>query len=231
MIYFNNVSKDYHLELNKATKRALDSVNLAIEKNEFVILCGKTGSGKTTIMKLISGEEKPTFGEVKVGDLNISEIGERQIRNLRQRIGFVFQDFKLLPYKTVFENVAFALEANNYKDDFIKKEVFRTLEIVNLEDKADSFPNELSGGEKQRTAIARAIIRKPEIILADEPTGNLDPYNTRDIIKLLLKINLNESTIILSTHNKDIVNNIQKRVITLDKGMILRDEKQGRYVI
>ncbi|MGI6341309.1 MAG: cell division ATP-binding protein FtsE [Minisyncoccales bacterium] len=231
MIYFNNVSKDYHLELNKATKRVLDNINLAIEKNEFVILCGKTGSGKTTIMKLISGEEKPTFGEVKVGDLNISEIGERQIRNLRQRIGFVFQDFKLLPYKTVFENVAFALEANNYKDDFIKKEVFRTLEIVNLEDKADSFPNELSGGEKQRTAIARAIIRKPEIILADEPTGNLDPYNTRDIIKLLLKINLNESTIVLSTHNKDIVNNIQKRVITLDKGRILRDEKQGRYVI
>lgn len=231
MIYFNNVSKDYHLELNKATKRVLDNINLTIEKNEFVILCGKTGSGKTTIMKLISGEEKPTFGEVKVGDLNISEIGERQIRNLRQRIGFVFQDFKLLPYKTVFENVAFALEANNYKDDFIKKEVFRTLEIVNLEDKADSFPNELSGGEKQRTAIARAIIRKPEIILADEPTGNLDPYNTRDIIKLLLKINLNESTIILSTHNKDIVNNIQKRVITLDKGRILRDEKQGRYVI
>lgn len=231
MIYFNNVSKDYHLELNKTTKRVLDNINLAIEKNEFVILCGKTGSGKTTIMKLISGEEKPTFGEVKVGDLNISEIGEKQIRNLRQRIGFVFQDFKLLPYKTVFENVAFALEANNYKDDFIKKEVFRTLEIVNLEDKADSFPNELSGGEKQRTAIARAIIRKPEIILADEPTGNLDPYNTRDIIKLLLKINLNESTIILSTHNKDIVNNIQKRVITLDKGKILRDEKQGRYVI
>lgn len=231
MIYFNNVSKDYHLELNKATKRVLDNINLAIEKNEFVILCGKTGSGKTTIMKLISGEEKPTFGEVKVGDLNISEIGEKQIRNLRQRIGFVFQDFKLLPYKTVFENVAFALEANNYKDDFIKKEVFRTLEIVNLEDKADSFPNELSGGEKQRTAIARAIIRKPEIILADEPTGNLDPYNTRDIIKLLLKINLNESTIILSTHNKDIVNNIQKRVITLDKGRILRDEEQGRYVI
>lgn len=231
MIYFNNVSKDYHLELNKATKRVLDNINLAIEKNEFVILCGKTGSGKTTIMKLISGEEKPTFGEVKVGDLNISEIGEKQIRNLRQRIGFVFQDFKLLPYKTVFENVAFALEANNYKDDSIKKEVFRTLEIVNLEDKADSFPNELSGGEKQRTAIARAIIRKPEIILADEPTGNLDPYNTRDIIKLLLKINLNESTIILSTHNKDIVNNIQKRVITLDKGRILRDEEQGRYVI
>lgn len=231
MIYFNNVSKDYHLELNKTTKRVLDNINIAIEKNEFVILCGKTGSGKTTIMKLISGEEKPTFGEVKVGDLNISEIGEKQIRNLRQRIGFVFQDFKLLPYKTVFENVAFALEANNYKDDFIKKEVFRTLEIVNLEDKADSFPNELSGGEKQRTAIARAIIRKPEIILADEPTGNLDPYNTRDIIKLLLKINLNESTIILSTHNKDIVNNIQKRVITLDKGRILRDEKQGRYVI
>lgn len=231
MINFNNVSKDYNLELDKTVKRVLDNINLNIEKNEFVVLCGKTGSGKTTIMKLISGEEKPTFGDVKVGDLNVGEINEKEIRKLRQRIGFIFQDFKLLSYKTVFENVAFALEANNCKEDVIKKEVLRTLEIVNLEDKADSFPDELSGGEKQRTAIARALIRKPEIILADEPTGNLDPYNTRDIIKLLLKINLNESTIILSTHNKDIVNNIQKRVITLDRGRILRDEKQGRYVI
>ncbi|MDD4358551.1 MAG: ATP-binding cassette domain-containing protein [Candidatus Pacebacteria bacterium] len=228
MINFNNVSKDYFL---KNIRRVLDSVNLNIEKNEFVVLCGRTGSGKTTIMKLISGEEKPTFGEVKVGDLNIGEIDDKKIRDLRQRIGFVFQDFKLLPYKTVFENIAFALEANNYKDDFIRKEVLKTLEIANLEDKKDSFPDELSGGEKQRVAIARAIIRKPEIVLADEPTGNLDPYNTRDIIKLLLKINLNGSTVILSTHNKDIVNNIQKRVITLDKGKILRDEKQGRYVI
>jgi len=231
MINFNNVSKDYSLELRKNTKRVLDSVNLTIEKNEFVVLCGKTGSGKTTIMKLISGEEKPTFGEVKVGDLSIGEIDDKKIRELRQRIGFVFQDFKLLPYKTISENIAFALEANNYKDDFIKKEVLKTLEIVNLEDKVDSFPDELSGGEKQRVAIARAIIRKPEIILADEPTGNLDPYNTRDIIKLLLKINSNGSIVILSTHNKDIVNNIQKRVITLDKGKVLRDEEQGRYVI
>jgi len=231
MINFNNVSKDYSLELRKNTKRVLDSVNLTIEKNEFVVLCGKTGSGKTTIMKLISGEEKPTFGEVKVGDLSIGEIDDKKIRELRQRIGFVFQDFKLLPYKTIFENIAFALEANNYKDDFIKKEVLKTLEIVNLEDKVDSFPDELSGGEKQRVAIARAIIRKPEIILADEPTGNLDPYNTRDIIKLLLKINSNGSMVILSTHNKDIVNNIQKRLITLEKGKVLRDEEQGRYVI
>ncbi|MDD4662235.1 MAG: ATP-binding cassette domain-containing protein [Candidatus Pacebacteria bacterium] len=231
MINFNNVSKDYHLELHRNTKRVLDNINLNIDKNEFIVLCGRTGSGKTTIMKLISGEEKPTFGSVKVGDLDVGELKEKQIRKLRQRIGFVFQDFKLLSYKTVFENVAFALEASDYKDDFIKKEVFKTLELVNLEDKADSFPDELSGGEKQRVAIARAVIRKPEIILADEPTGNLDPYNTRDIIKLLLKINLKETTIILSTHNKDIVNNIQKRVITLEGGKILRDEKQGRYVI
>lgn len=231
MINFNNVSKDYSLELSKTTKRVLDGINLIIEKNEFVTLCGKTGSGKTTIMKLISGEEKPTFGEVKVSGLSIGEITEKQTRELRQRVGFVFQDFKLLSYKTVFENIAFALEANNYKDDFIRKEVLKTLEIVNLEDKIDRFPDELSGGEKQRTAIARAIVRKPEIILADEPTGNLDPYNTRDIIKLLLKINSNGSTVVLSTHNKDIVNNIQKRVITLEEGKILRDEKQGRYVI
>jgi len=194
-------------------------------------LCGKTGSGKTTIMKLISGEEKPSFGEVKVGGLSVKNLKQNQIRNLRQKIGFVFQDFKLLPYKTVFENIAFALEANNFKDDFIQKQVLNTLKVVNLEDKLDALPSELSGGEKQRVAIARALIRNPEIILADEPTGNLDPYNTRDIIKLLLKINLNNSTVILSTHNKDVVNSIQKRVITLEQGKILRDEKQGRYVI
>lgn len=231
MINFNNVSKDYRLELHKTAKRVLENINLHIEKNEFVVLCGRTGSGKTTIMKLISGEEKPTFGTVKVGDLNVGELKEKQVRKLRQRIGFVFQDFKLLSYKTVFENVAFALEASDYDDAFIKTEVLKTLELVNLKDKADSFPDELSGGEKQRVAIARAVIRKPEIILADEPTGNLDPYNTRDIIKLLLKINLKDTTIILSTHNKDIVNNIQKRVVTLENGKVLRDEKQGRYVI
>ncbi|MDD3046257.1 MAG: ATP-binding cassette domain-containing protein [Candidatus Pacebacteria bacterium] len=231
MINFNNVSKDYRLELHKTAKRVLENINLYIEKNEFVVLCGRTGSGKTTIMKLISGEEKPTFGTVKVGDLNVGELKEKQVRKLRQRIGFVFQDFKLLSYKTVFENVAFALEASDYDDAFIKTEVLKTLELVNLKDKADSFPDELSGGEKQRVAIARAVIRKPEIILADEPTGNLDPYNTRDIIKLLLKINLKDTTIILSTHNKDIVNNIQKRVVTLENGKVLRDEKQGRYVI
>lgn len=231
MIYFNNVSKDYNLELTREIKRALENINLEIKKNEFVVLCGKTGSGKTTIMKLISGEEKPSFGEVKVGGLSVKNLKQNQIRNLRQKIGFVFQDFKLLPYKTVFENIAFALEANNFKDDFIQKQVLNTLKVINLEDKLDALPSELSGGEKQRVAIARALIRNPEIILADEPTGNLDPYNTRDIIKLLLKINLNNSTVILSTHNKDVVNSIQKRVITLEQGKILRDEKQGRYVI
>ena len=231
MITFTNVSKDYNLELHKNVKRVLDNINITIKDNDFVVLCGRTGSGKTTIMKLISGEEKPTFGSVMVGDLDLGQVTNKETRKLRQKIGFIFQDFKLLPYKTVYENIAFALEANNYKDSEIKKEVLKTLDIVNLEDKADSFPDELSGGEKQRVAIARAVIRKPEIILADEPTGNLDPYNTRDIIKLLLKINLKDTTIILSTHNKDIVNNIQKRVVTLENGKVLRDEKQGRYVI
>jgi len=231
MITFTNVSKDYNLELHKTVKRVLDNANITIKDNEFVVLCGRTGSGKTTIMKLISGEEKPTFGVVKVGDLDMGQATDKETRKLRQKLGFIFQDFKLLPYKTVYENIAFALEANNYKDDVIEKEVLKTLEVVNLKDKADSFPDELSGGEKQRVAIGRAIIRKPDIILADEPTGNLDPYNTRDIIKLLLKINLAGTTIILSTHNKDIVNNIQKRVISLENGKVLRDEEQGRYVI
>jgi cell division transport system ATP-binding protein len=149
MIYFNNVSKDYNLELTREIKRALENINLEIKKNEFVVLCGKTGSGKTTIMKLISGEEKPSFGEVKVGGLSVKNLKQNQIRNLRQKIGFVFQDFKLLPYKTVFENIAFALEANNFKDDFIQKQVLNTLKVVNLEDKLDALPSELSGGEKQ----------------------------------------------------------------------------------
>ena len=231
MINFDNVSKDYSLELKGNTKRVLDSVSLGIEPGEFVTLCGKTGSGKTTIMKLISGEEKPTFGDVRVKDLMISEIDYKKIRKLRRNIGFVFQDFKLLSYKTVFENVAYALELTEFRDSLIEKEVNNTLKVVNLLDKAESFPDELSGGEKQRVAIARALVRNPEIILADEPTGNLDPYNTRDIVRLLLKINALGSMVILSTHNKDIVNNIQKRVITLDNGRIIRDEKQGRYVI
>lgn len=231
MIHFNNVSKDYLLELHKETKRVLNDINLTINKGEFVVLCGKTGSGKTTIMKMISGEEKPTMGIVMVKDLNIGQASDKEIRKLKQNIGFVFQDFKLLPYKTVFENVAYVLETGNYSDEFIEKEVMKALETVNLEDKAESFPKELSGGESQRVAIARAVIRKPDIILADEPTGNLDPYNTRDIVRLLLKINLQGSTVILSTHNKDIVNNIQKRVITLEKGKIVRDEQEGRYVI
>jgi len=231
MIQFNNVSKDYLLELSKETKRVLSDINLSINNGEFIVLCGKTGSGKTTIMKIISGEEKPTLGTVVVGGLSIGDANDKEIRKLKQNIGFVFQDFKLLSYKTVFENVAYVLETSNYKQDFIEKEVLKALETVNLQDKAGSFPKELSGGESQRVAIARAVIRKPEIILADEPTGNLDPYNTRDIIRLLLKINLQGSTVILSTHNKDIVNNIQKRVFTLEKGRVIRDEQEGRYVI
>lgn len=231
MIQFNNVSKDYSLEFTKETKRVLNNINLNINKGEFVVLCGKTGSGKTTIMKMISGEEKPSLGDVIVNDLSIGNANDKEIRKLKKNIGFVFQDFKLLTYKTVFENVAYVLETSSYKQDFIKKQVLEALEVVNLKDKADSFPKELSGGESQRVAIARALIRKPEIILADEPTGNLDPYNTRDIVRLLLKINLQGSTVVLSTHNKDIVNNIQKRVVTLEKGTILRDEQEGRYVI
>jgi cell division transport system ATP-binding protein len=231
MIQFNNVSKDYLLELHKERKRVLNDVNLNINKGEFVVLCGRTGSGKTTIMKMISGEEKPSLGNVTVNGLNIGDASDKEIRKSKHNIGFVFQDFKLLPYKTVFENVAYVLETDNYDDNFIKKEVMKALETVNLKEKAEFFPKELSGGESQRVAIARAIIRRPDIILADEPTGNLDPYNTRDIVRLLLKINLHGSTVILSTHNKDIVNNIQKRVVTLENGKIIRDEQEGRYVI
>lgn len=231
MINLEKVSKDYFSESGRKKKRALDDVSLLIKKGEFVTLCGRSGAGKTTLLKLISSEEKPTEGSVLVGELDVGRIDPKEARKLRRKLGFIFQDYKLLAYKTVAENIAFALESTNLKDDYVTGEVERTLSVVGLEQKKNAFPNELSGGEKQRVAIARAIIRKPEIILADEPTGNLDPYHSRDIVKLLLKINDAGSTVILSTHNKEIVNNIQKRVITMEDGKIIRDEEEGRFTL
>lgn len=229
MIEFKNVTKEYPPNLVKESKVAIHNINFTVNSGEFVILCGRSGAGKTTILKLISCEEKPTQGEVFFNETNTLDVGKSDAYKIRQKIGFVFQDFKLLSYKTVYENVAYALEAFSFNDKLVKDEVMQVLELVGLENKANCLPKELSGGEKQRTSMARALIHRPEIILADEPTGNLDPYHSRDIAKMLLKINESGSTVILSTHSKDIVNSLKKRVITLEDGRIIRDEENGVF--
>lgn len=226
MIYFEKVSKIY-----SPTSIALEDIDLVIEPHEFVSLVGQSGAGKSTLLKLLLREERPSNGKIFFESTDINKISKSKIYNLRRKIGSVFQDFKLLPTKTAFENVAFAMEAEGAAEDQIESDVPQVLNLVGLHDKTFNFPNELSGGEKQRLAIARAIINQPEVILADEPTGNLDPINTVEIIKLLLKIHELGTTVILTTHNKDIVNHLNKRVITIESGKIIRDEKHGKYVL
>ncbi|MDD5098146.1 MAG: ATP-binding cassette domain-containing protein [Candidatus Pacebacteria bacterium] len=229
MIEFKNVTKEYPPNLVKEKKVAIKNASFEIKDGEFVILCGRSGAGKTTILKLISCEEKPSSGLIMFDDVNIAEIKKSNAYTIRQKIGFIFQDYKLLSYKTVYENVAYALEAFDFNESLVKEEVMQVLELVGLESKINCLPRELSGGEQQRVSIARALIHRPKIILADEPTGNLDPYHTRDIIKILLKINESGSTVILSTHSKEIVNLLEKRVITLEDGRIIRDEEKGVF--
>jgi cell division transport system ATP-binding protein len=229
MIEFKNVTKEYPPNLVKEKKTALKNVSFEIKDGEFVTLCGRSGAGKTTILKLISCEEKPTSGLVMFDDVNTADVKKSDAYLIRQKIGFIFQDYKLLSYKTVYENVAYALEAFDFNEALVRDEVMQVLELVGLENKADCFPKELSGGEQQRVSIARALIHRPKIILADEPTGNLDPYNARDIIKILLKINESGSTVVLSTHSKETVNFLEKRVITMEDGRIIRDEERGVF--
>jgi len=226
MIKFQNVSKVYS---PKAT--ALDSVSFEVKEKEFVSIVGKSGSGKTTLFKLILAEEKPSGGRIFFDSQEVQKIRVKELPELRRKIGAVFQDYKLLHSKTVYENIAYAMEVIGASDEEIKKDVAQVLEIVGLTNRANNFPVELSGGEKQRVAIARALIHRPEVILADEPTGNLDPYNTLDIIRLLLKINEAGTTVVLATHNKDIINSLDKRVITLQDGKIIRDEEKGRFIL
>lgn len=226
MIYFEKVSKIY-----SDNSAALEEVDLVIEPHEFVSIVGQSGAGKSTLLKLLLREDRPSAGKIFFESIDISRIPRNKIHNLRRKIGSVFQDYKLLATKTAFENVAFAMEASGADEDQIESDVPQVLELVGLKDKICHFPNELSGGEKQRLAIARAIINQPEVILADEPTGNLDPINTVDIIKLLMKINELGTTVILTTHNKDIVDHLNKRVITLESGKLIRDEKHGKYVL
>jgi len=226
MIKFQNVTKQY----NKIF--ALRDIDLEIKRKEFVSVIGQSGAGKSTLLKLITAQETPSQGKVFVNSRDISDIKKKHLSELRKKIGMVFQDYKLLNTKNVFENVSFAMEVAGQTSQQIKEEVPQILGIVGLEHKLKSFPYELSGGEKQRIALARALAHKPEILIADEPTGNLDLLNTWDIIQLLMKINEFGTTIILATHNKDVVNSIGRRVITLDNGKVTRDQvKQGRYML
>lgn len=232
MISFQKVTKIYfpHLD-SKEQVVAVEDISFEIKPKEFVSVSGKSGAGKTTILKLLLAEEKPSRGEIFFEDQNISQIRSEKLPHFRREIGAVFQDYKLLPSKTIFENIAYVLEVIGATDEEIAKDVQAVLEIVGLEDRARHFPRELSGGERQRVAIARAIVHRPDLLLADEPTGNLDPYNTLDIVKLLVKIHEMGTTVLLATHNRDIINSLGKRVITLEKGKLIRDEEKGRFIL
>lgn len=225
MIIFDNVTKKYE------NAPAIENIDFAIEPGEFLSIVGHSGAGKTTLLKLILAEEKPTEGSVLFDELDIHSLRKSEINLLRRRLGIVFQDFRLLPYKTSFENVAFTMEVSGRTDDEIESDVPYALELVGMADKADSFPHELSGGEKQRLAIARAIVTQPDMLIADEPTGNLDPVNTYEIIQILQKINDLGTTILLTTHNKGVIDSLGRRVITMEDGRIARDDRQGRYII
>lgn len=232
MIRFENVTKIYSLSSSGRKETvALQNISFEIKKREFVSIVGRSGAGKTTLLKLILGEEKPSQGKIFFDGQDITKLKERELPKLRRKIGTIFQDYKLLPKKTAYENVAYVMEALGFSDAEIKRDVPKVLEIVGLADKTNNFPAELSAGERQRLAIARALIHRPEVILADEPTGNLDPYNTDEIIKLLLKIHEMGTTLVLATHDKDIVNRLKKRVITLENGKIIRDEEKGRFIL
>ncbi|WP_100405435.1 cell division ATP-binding protein FtsE [Bacillus solitudinis] len=209
--------------------KAINGINIVIQKGEFVYVVGPSGAGKSTFIKMMYREEKPTKGEIFIDSTNLAAIKESKIPHVRRRIGVVFQDFKLLPTFTVFENIAFALEVIEESPAIIKRKVMDVLEIVRLKNKARFLPSELSGGEQQRVAIARAVVNNPEVLIADEPTGNLDPDTAWGIMDILDEINHRGTTIIMATHNKDIVNTIKKRVIAIEGGRVVRDEVRGAY--
>lgn len=227
MIKLINLSKSY----NKGKIQAIINVSTHIKPGEFVSIVGQSGSGKSTMVKLIIAEERPGSGKIIIGGWDIIGIKEREIPTLRRQLGVIFQDFKLLPKKTVFENIAFAMQTCGFKPKEIKKTVDQMLSLVGLKGKEDRYPHQLSGGEQQRVAIARSLVHKPKLLIADEPTGNLDSINTREIIDLLKKINNMGTTVVLVTHNKDVVNGLHSRVITLDSGQIISDQEDGRYLL
>ena len=227
MIYFDNVSKIY----NDGRSAALQEVTFQVAPKEFVSVVGHSGAGKTTLLKMIIAEDKPSNGQVFYESLDIHQIPKTKLPHYRRKIGTVFQDFKLLPNKTAYENVAFAMEANGRTDQEIADNVPQAMPLVDLDDKIWNFPHELSGGEKQRVAIARAIVNQPDIIIADEPTGNLDPIATYEIVQILRKINELGTTVIMTTHNKGVIDEIERRVITMDGGRIVRDDSKGKYIL
>ncbi|WP_313344997.1 cell division ATP-binding protein FtsE [Sedimentibacter sp.] len=224
MIEFNNVTKVYKNEFT-----AVKNINLKIEKGEFLFIVGKSGAGKSTLIKLLLREINPTEGIITYNKQNITKIRKRNIAEYRRNIGFIFQDYRLLPKLTVYENVAFAMEMICCNAKNIRREVPLVLSMVGLSDKAKYYPDELSGGEQQRVAIARAVINKPETIIADEPTGNLDQETSKEIMKILTEINKRGTAVIMATHDREIVNQYQKRVIELKQGVIIRDKKAGGY--
>lgn len=226
MISFKNVWKIY-----PPNCVALREIGFKIKEKDFISLAGPSGAGKTTILRLLIGEEKPDRGRVMVSGINVAKIKHHYLPYLRRRIGMIFQDFKLLSERTAFENVAFAMQVAGFSKKEIERDVPQVLNLVGLSDKHEAMPSQLSGGEKQRVAIARALIHRPELLIADEPTGNLDLLHTWDIIRLLLKINEMGTTVILATHDREIINTLQKRVITIDKGRLVRDEEKGRYIL
>lgn len=226
MINYQKVTKVY-----SAGSQALSEVDLDIKAGEFLSVVGQSGAGKSTLLKLLYAEERPTSGDIIFNGENLIDLKTRRLPFHRRKIGTVFQDFKLLPKKTIFENVAFAMEAAGKSDAEIFRDVPQILEIVNLKNKFNKYPGEISGGEQQRAALARALVNKPKVLVADEPTGNLDPISTWDIIQLLLKINEIGTTVILATHNKGIVDKICRRVVVLDKGKVIRDDVNGKYCI
>ena len=225
MILLDRVTKIY----DKTSNPAINRVSLHIKPKEFVILVGTSGAGKSSLLKMLTREEKPTSGKIVVGGIDYDNLRDKDIPLLRRKIGVVFQDFKLLPNRTVFENVAFALEIAGMTNHEIKATVPKVIKLVGLKGKEKNFPHQLSGGERQRVAIARAIARQPKILIADEPTGNLDPKHSWDIVRLLEKINDYGTTVVLTTHNVDIVNKLKRRVITIDNGKITHDQSQGSF--
>lgn len=226
MIKFENVSKIFPGDFV-----ALDNINLEIKEGEFVSIVGRSGSGKSTLLKLIYAEEQPTEGHVFFNERPIDSIERRLLPYFRRNVGTVFQDFKLLPQKTVFENVAYALEVSEESEEEIKEQVSEILEIVGMTQKANKYPRQISGGEQQKVSLARALVRRPLVIIADEPTGNLDPSSTFEIVQLLVKINSMGTTVLLASHNKSIVDNLNRRVIELENGKIVRDTVRGKYAV
>jgi cell division transport system ATP-binding protein len=226
MIYYDRVSKVYADD-----SIALEDVSFSVEPGEFISIVGHSGAGKTTLIKMLLAEEKPSAGSVFFESINVHQVPMNKINDLRRKIGTVFQDYKLLPQKTAYENIAFAMQAAGRPEEEIRSDVPHVLELVDLGEKANNFPDELSGGEQQRVAIARAIVNQPDVIVADEPTGNLDPVNTFEVVQILKKINDLGTTIILTTHNKGVIDSLRKRVITMDRGKVIRDDREGKYIL